>query len=326
MILAGDIGGTNARLALFSTDGDRLVPVVETKYCSQSYSSLQQVVSEFVKTHNLPVSMAAFGVAGPVRDGRCQATNLPWLVDHQQVAGCLGLDSVVLINDLEANAYGIATLSSDDFAVLQGGRPDAQGNAAVISPGTGLGEAGLYWDDTRHQPFATEGGHSSFAPNDDLQDELLCYLRSQFNHVSWERVLSGPGLLNIYKFLRDSGRGPEPEWLADELRKDASPAVISRAALSGRSELCSKALDLFVTLLAVEAGHLALKLMATGGVYLGGGIAPKIIEALKGPTFCEAFVGKGRMRQLLESVPVRVILNDKTALRGAARCASLRMK
>lgn len=326
VILAGDIGGTNARLALFRADGDGLVPVAEAKYRSQSYSSLQQVISEFVRTQNFSVSMAGFGVAGPVREGLCQATNLPWLVDCQQLARCLGLDSVVLINDLEANAYGISTLSSDDFAVLQAGSPDAQGNAAVISPGTGLGEAGLYWDGTRHQPFATEGGHSSFAPNDDLQDELLRYLRSEFGHVSWERVLSGPGLLNIYKFLRHSGRGSEPEWLADQLRKDASPTLISRAALSGQSELCSMALDLFVTLLAVEAGHLALKLMATGGVYLGGGIAPQIIEKLKSPNFCESFVGSSRMQRLLESIPVRVILNDKAALRGAARCASLRMR
>ncbi len=326
MILAGDIGGTNTRLAFFNTEEERLASAAEATYPSRKHASLGEIVAEFVKAQKLPVTSAGFGIAGPIREGRCQATNLPWVVDGRELAGQLGVKHVTLLNDLEANAYGIATLGTNDFAVLQDGSRHAQGNAAVISAGTGLGEAGMYWDGSQYQPFATEGGHSSFAPNDELQDDLLRYLRAQFNHVSWERVLSGPGLFNIYKWLRDTGRYPEPAWLADELRQGEPPAVVSRTALAGRSELCVAALELFVILLGSEAGNLALKLMATGGVYLGGGIAPRIIEKLKGAAFREAFVGKARLRPLLEAIPVRVILNDKTALRGAARGAILRSR
>ncbi len=324
MILAGDIGGTNTRLALFAPEEGRLAVAAEAIYPSRNYSSLDEIVAEFVKAQQAPVTRAGFGVAGPVRDARCQATNLPWVVDARQLARRFALNFVVLINDVEANAYGIATLGTRDFAVLHEGRLNTEGNAAVISPGTGLGEAGLYWDGSQYLPFATEGGHASFAPNDELQDDLLRYLRRQFGHVSWERVLSGPGLFNIYKWLRDTGRGPEPAWLATELQQGDPPAVVSRVALAGRSELCTKVLDLFVTLLGSEAGNLALKIIATGGVYLGGGIAPKILNKLGSAAFREAFIGKGRMRPVLEQIPVRVILNDKAALRGAAHCAVLR--
>jgi len=324
VILAGDIGGTNTRLALFAAEEGRLEAAAGATYLSRNYSGLDEIVTQFVNARQVPVTRAGFGVAGPVCDARCQATNLPWVVDARRLAGLLGLDSVVLINDVEANAYGIATLETSDFPVLHEGRLNAQGNAAVISPGTGLGEAGLYWDGSHYLPFATEGGHASFAPNDELQDDLLRYLRRQFGHVSWERVLSGPGLFNIYKWLRDAGRCPEPPWLAAELQKGDPPAVISRIALAGRSELCAKALDLFVTLLGSEAGNFALKLVATGGLYLGGGIAPKILNKLGSAAFREALIGKGRMRPVLEEIPVRVILNDKTALRGAAHCAALR--
>ncbi len=324
MILAGDIGGTNTRLALFAAEEGRLEATAGATYASRNYSALDEIVTEFVKAQQFPVTRAGFGVAGPVRDARCQATNLPWVVDARQLAGLLGLDSVVLINDVEANAYGIATLGTSDFAVLHEGRLNAQGNAAVISPGTGLGEAGLYWDGSHYLPFATEGGHASFAPNDELQDDLLRYMRRQFGHVSWERVLSGPGLFNIYKWLRDTGRCPEPPWLAAELQKGDPPAVISRIALAGRNELCAKALDLFVALLGSEAGNFALKVIATGGLYLGGGIAPKILNKLGSAAFREALIGKGRMRPMLEEIPIRVILNDRAALRGAAHCAALR--
>jgi glucokinase len=323
VILAGDIGGTNTRLALFAAEGGHLEAAAEATYPSRNYSGLDAIVTEFVKAQQFPVTRAGFGVAGPVCDARCQATNLPWVVDTRQLADQLGLVSVVLINDVEANAYGIATLGTSDLAVLHAGRVNAQGNAAVVSPGTGLGEAGLYWDGSHYLPFATEGGHASFAPNDEFQDDLLRYLRREFGHVSWERVLSGPGLFNIYKWLRDTGRGPEPPWLATELQKGDPPAVISRIALAGQSVLCAKVLDLFVTLLGSEAGNFALKVIATGGLYLGGGIAPKILSKLGGAAFRESFIGKGRMRPVLEEIPIRVILNDKAALRGAAHCAAL---
>lgn len=323
MILAGDIGGTNTRLAFLEEGDGRPIPVAEGTFSSREHASLEAVLGKFIAAHAFPITAACFGVAGPVRHGRCDATNLPWIVDAGQVAQALGVKSVGLVNDLEANAWGIAALEPADFVVLNAGAPDASGNAAIVSAGTGLGEAGLYWDGTRRRPFATEGGHADFAPRNHLEMELLNYLLKQFHRVSYERVLSGPGLLNIYRFLRASGRGEEPPWLAEEMRRQDPPAVISRAALDGKSDLCVQALDLFVSLYGAEAGNLALKIMATGGVYLGGGIAPRIIRKLQDPVFLNAFTAKGRMKPLVQAIPVRVILNDKTALLGAARLAML---
>jgi glucokinase len=270
------------------------------------------------------VSLACFGVAGPVRDGRSETTNLPWVVDASDLAAALDTRRVWLINDLEANAYGIASLGAEDLCTLSEGAPGATGNAAVISAGTGLGEAGLYWDGRSHHPFATEGGHGSFSPGSDLEVELLGWLRQRWSHVSWERVVSGPGLVNLYTFLKESGRGEEPAWLAQEMAAGDAAGVISQHAASGRSELCVQALDLFVRLYGAEAGNAALKLMASGGVFLGGGIAPRNLEKMKDGTFLRAFVAKGRMQPLLEAMPVRIILNQQTALLGAARCAALR--
>ncbi len=323
MILAGDIGGTHTRLAFFEERGGRLIPVAEGTFASREHASLEAVLGKFLASHPLPITYACFGIAGPVRHGRCDATNLPWMVDSSLVAHELGLGRVGLINDLEANAWGIAVLEAADFAVLNEGSSDASGNAAIISAGTGLGEAVLYWDSKQHRPFATEGGHADFAPRNHLEMELLDYLLKQFQRVSYERVVSGPGLLNIYRFLRDSDRGEEPPWLAEQMRQEDPSAVIAQAALGGKSELCAQVLDLFVSLYGAEAGNLALKVLATGGVYLGGGIAPKIIGKLKDPLFLNAFTAKGRMKPLLQAMPVRVILNDKTALLGAARFATL---
>jgi glucokinase len=281
-------------------------------------------VKTFVSAHDLMIEAACFGVAGPVRHGRSDTTNLPWDVDARELARALHLSSVGLINDLEAHAYGIAMLAPDDFVMLNQGALDASGNAAVIAAGTGLGEAGLYWNGQQHLPFAGEGGHSSFAPSDPLQIELLRFLSHEFGHVSWERVLSGPGLYNIYRFLRDTGRGEESAWLTDEMQQQDPSAVISHAALANTSALCRQALDLFVVLYGAEAGNLALKLMATAGVYVGGGIAPKIIQKLTDSTFMDAFVAKGRLKPLLQEISVRIIMSDKVALLGAARFATLR--
>jgi glucokinase len=323
VILAGDIGGTHTRLAFFQERGGGLTAVAEETFPSREHASLEAVLQKFIAAHSFPITCACFGIAGPVGHGRCDATNLPWVVDSSLVARELGLKSVGLINDLEANAWGVAVLETKDFVVLNEGAAGASGNAAIISAGTGLGEAGLYWDGKRHRPFATEGGHTDFAPRNRLEVELLEYLLKQFQRVSYERIVSGPGLLNIYRFLRDSGRSEEPPWLAEQMRQAEPGAVISQAALSGRSELCTQALDLFVSLYGAEAGNLALKVMATGGVFLGGGIAPKIIQRLKDPVFLNAFTAKGRMKPLLQAMPVRVILNDQTALLGAARFATL---
>lgn len=323
MILAGDVGGTNTRLAFVEASGDRLTPIAEGTFSSREHANLEGVLRSFVSSHRLPIERACFGIAGPVRHGRCDATNLPWVVDARQLAGALGLEAVGLINDLEANAYGIAALEPGDVVVLNPGAPDAEGNAAIIAAGTGLGEGGLYWDGTHHRPFATEGGHATFAPRTPLEMDLLRYLLTQFEHVSSERVVSGPGLLNIYRFLRDTSRGEEPAWLAERMRQQDAAAVMAQAALEGTSALCVQTLDLFVSLYGAEAGNLALKVMATGGLFVGGGIAPKIIRKLKDSTFMEAFLAKGRMKPLLQAMPVRVILNDKTALLGAARWATL---
>ncbi len=324
MILAGDIGGTKTHLALFDAD---LRQVLRSEFPSREHPDLSGILRAFLDGpgSGRRVTRACLGVAGPVRGATVRTTNLPWELDARDLARALEIPEVWLINDLEANAWGIAALRSQEMTVLSAGAADAAGNAALISAGTGLGEAGLHWDGATHRPFACEGGHASFAPRDALETELLIWLMRRFDHVSWERVVSGPGLLLLYEFLRDTARGEEPPWLREEIR-DADPAAaIARAALEGRSELCAQALRLFVTLYGAEAGNLALKIMATGGVFVGGGMAPKILQAMEGPHFLAAFVAKGRMRPLLESMPVKVILNDRAALLGAARFASLRL-
>ncbi len=321
MILAGDIGGTKTRVALFERHEGRLKKHAEETYPSQDHPGLESIVRRFVEQHPGPATCASFGVAGPVRNGQSETTNLPWLVDSRRLAEQLDLKHAGLINDLEANAYGLMELQPEDFCVLNPGNPDAVGNRAIISAGTGLGEAGLFWDGGRYRPFPSEGGHASFAPRDDLEEELGRFLRGNFEHVSWERVLSGPGLVNIYRFLRETGRGVEPDSLRDAIQKGDPAAAIARAALDEKCALASDALDLFVSLYGAEAGNLALKVMTTGGLFIGGGIAPKILDRMKSGAFMSAFRAKGRMQPLLEGMPVKVVLNDRSALLGAARHA-----
>jgi glucokinase len=322
MILAGDIGGTNARLAFFDVTNGHFRLVSASVFPSREYAGLDQIVSKFVETSNLHPDAACFGVPGPVRGGRVETSNLPWVIESARLADELNLKKTVLINDLEANAWGIATLGPDDVVSLNQVKGNPVGNQVVISAGTGLGEAGMYWDGSQYRIFATEGGHSDFAPRNELEIELFRYLSARYGHVSYERIVSGPGLVNVFHFLRDTGRGTEPEWLTDQMAHADPAAAISRAALDGACALCEQALDLFVSVFAAEAGNLALKVLSTGGVYLGGGIAPKMVAKLSGPLFMHAFVGKGRMQPLLEAIPVKVITNDKTALMGAARCAA----
>jgi glucokinase len=323
MILAGDIGGTHTRLAFFPKEGNRLISVIEETFPSRAHSGLAEIVQQFLSAHKLSPTLACFGIAGPVMNGRVETTNLPWIVDARLLSDELDIPTVLVINDLEATAYGVTVLEPTEWAVLNTGAPDAVGNAAVIAAGTGLGEAGLYWNGQNYHPFATEGGHTDFAPRSPLELELLHFLLSRFDRVSYERVLSGPGLVNIYEFLRETGRGDEPLWLAEEFRGHDPAAVITQMALAERSTLCVQTLDLFVSIYGAEAGNLALKMMATGGVFIGGGIAPKILPKLMTPTFMHAFLTKGRMRPVLEATPVRVVLRGQTALLGAARCAVL---
>ena len=323
MILAADVGGTSSRLAVFDVDGGALRLVSEQRYANREHRGLDEIVRAFQSSHSQPVDRASFAVAGPVMGGRVQTPNLPWTVEAPALARALGLPGVSLLNDLEANAHGIPALETKDLLTLNAGSP-ADGNQAVISAGTGLGEAGIYRRGGRGHPFAGEGGHTSFAPSTELEVELLLFLRRKVGaHVSWERVVSGPGLVNVYEFLRDTGRGAEPAWLADAMRAGDPSAVISEAAQEGKDELCAQALSLFVSAYGAEAGNLALKVLATGGVFVGGGIAPKILGALTQGAFMQAFVNKGRLRGLLEGIPVQVILNDGAALLGAARWTAL---
>jgi glucokinase len=323
VILAGDIGGTNTRLAIIDVVKGQFNFLAEKTFSSREEVSLESALQKFLSNPLHPITRACLGVAGPVIRGRCEATNLPWMIDSREMARRLNLPRVGLINDLEAKAHGIVALETKDFEVLNPGSHDPQGNRAVISAGTGLGEVGLFWDDREYRPFASEGGHADFAPRDHLEMELLDYLLKRHARVSVERVVSGQGLLNIYQFLKDTERGEEPTWLVNQMRHKDPPAVISENALKGRSLLCMEALDLFVSLYGAEAGNLALKVMATGGVYLGGGIAPKIIAKLREPVFMNAFTAKGRMKPLLQAIPVRVILNPRVALLGAA-CHAMR--
>ncbi len=322
MILAGDIGGTKVNLAFYEVVGGAFNRLALATYPSRKYPTLQEIVREFFATHSLHAEHASFGIAGPVKDGRCQLTNLTWELDTRVLAQDLGLKTAWLINDLEANARGIAGLSPEDFEVLNPGEPGARGNAAIIAAGTGLGEAGLFWDGKGHRPLACEGGHAHFAPTTDLDIELFRHLRTQYGAVSWERVLSGSGFYNIYKFLRNTDRFEEPAWLRERIGDNDPSPVITQVALERKNELCMETLNTFVRYYGGEAGNLALKIMATGGVYVGGGIAPKIITKLKDGTFFEAFLQYGRMRPLLQAMPIKVILNDKTALLGAARHAA----
>jgi len=321
MLLAGDIGGTKTSLAVFSPEDGPRTARLEATYSSTNYPSLEALVREFLSQVDLEVERATFGVAGPVVSGRARITNLPWVIDEKQLQKALNLSSVQLLNDLAAIAYAVPFLEPADLHMLNQGEPVPGGAIAVIAPGTGLGEAFLTWDGTHYQPHASEGGHASFAPTNALEIELLRYLLDRFEHVSFERVCSGIGIPNIYAFLRENGYAEEPAWLAEQLAAadDPTPVIIS-AALEAESpcELSILTLNTFVSTLGAEAANLALKVLATGGVYLGGGIPPRILPALEDGLFMRAFQSAGRLSDLLARMPVYVILNPKVALLGVA--------
>jgi glucokinase len=324
MILAGDIGGTNARLAYFQPQNGHLELISERIFPSREHSELGEIVRQFLDESGTRPEVACFGIAGPVRNGRVETSNLPWVIEQSRLAKQISLPSTWLINDLEASAWGIGALSPGDLVPLNRVSGPVSGNQAVIAAGTGLGQAGLYWDGSHHQVFACEGGHTDFAPQNDLQIELLRYLAARFEHVSYERILSGPGLVNVYEFLRERGPGKESPELAAEIREGDAAAAISRAAIEGTSSLAEDALDLFIEIYGAESSNLALKIMATGGLFLSGGISPKILSKLQGPKFMQAFLHKGRLRSLVEAIPVQVVTNEKAGLLGAARCAAVR--
>jgi glucokinase len=323
MILAGDIGGTKTNVALFQTNGSEVGPVIKQRtFRSADYDSLETILKEFVGDAELTITSACFGIAAPVVQGHAQTPNLNWTVKAESLAEVLEIDRVGLINDLEATARGIPALSHSQLLTINTGDPKRGGDRALIAAGTGLGLAGIFCRDGEYEFVPSEGGHVDFAPRTELEIELLHYLMEKLaGHVSYERVLSGPGFFNVYCFLRDRKYAEEPAWLAHEIESGNKNVAIASAALANKSDLAVKALDMFVAIYGAMAGNLALLMMSMGGLYVGGGIAPKILEKLKDGTFMRAFSDKGRLSSLLASVPVHIILDDKTALFGAARGA-----
>jgi glucokinase len=317
-ILAGDIGATKTVLAVFESEGDKVRPIIQKRFSSKSYPGLEPVIEEFLAGNPDPASRACFGAAGPVVEGKIETPNLPWVIEERALCSLLEIDRVFLINDLEAAAYGLFTLTEKETLVLNKGDTGIAGNQALIAAGTGLGEAVVFWDGRRHTPSASEGGHADFAPRTAREIDLLRYLIPRFGHVSYERVLSGPGLVNIYQFLKDEAGFSEPGWLAERIAAEDPGAVISEVALAGEAELCVQALDLFVSVYGAEAGNLALRAKALGGVYVGGGIAPKILKKLEDGTFMRSFLDKGRYSEFVSAIPVKVVLNEQAALQGAA--------
>lgn len=321
-ILAGDVGGTKTVVALFEAAEGALRLVRDMTLPSREFPGLDAIIRRFLEAGPPPkVDAACVGVAGAVIDGRCETTNLPWALDEESLRETIPTPRATLLNDLEAAAWGVMDLPPGDLLALQAGTPRT-GNIVLVAAGTGLGEALIVHDGRHRLVIASEGGHADFAPNTERESELLGYLRGEFGHVSYERVLSGPGLFNIYRFLRDRGGAAEPQWLKERMERQGSSAAISEVALAGEHPLCVEALDLFASIYGAEAGNLALKALAVGGVYVGGGIAPKIRAKLSDGTFVTAFRNKGRFARLMESIPVRVALDPRAPLLGAARVAS----
>ncbi len=325
MILVGDVGGTKTIVALYEKSGDQLRKVRDARFSSQEHGSLEQILEKFLEgERGLEIEVACFGVAGAVIEGKSQATNLPWTMEESSLAQATGAPHVKLLNDLQAMAYGMLYLAPEELARLNPrARKGHRGNVGVIAAGTGLGEAMLYWDGERHHPIASEGGHADFGPQTDQEIDLLRYLRTKFNgHVSYERVLSGTGLFNIYQFLRDTDQGQEPDWLAKELERGDPNVTVTKYGLSGEVPLCAAAIRLFSSLYGAEAGNIALRVLAVGGVFIGGGIAPKLLPRLQDGSFMRGFTDKGRFSELLETIEVSVSLNPRAPLIGAAHYAT----
>jgi glucokinase len=321
MLIAGDSGGTKLHFGLFSGERGPRRPLTEAIYPSGDHRSLEEAVTRFVHETGHRATEAVLAVAGPVLEGKARITNLPWAIDEDRLRKTFKIKSLRVINDVEATASFVPFLHKSDLVTLQEGNPVRHGAKAMIAPGTGLGEAFLAWDGKRYRAFASEGGHADFAPSTALEDELLATLRDLHGHVSYELVCSGIGIANLYRYMRDRGHAEEPGWLAEELARVADPVpVIVEKALDREApcDICVRTLDLFASILGAEAGNMALKTLAMGGVYLGGGIPPRILPFLEKAHFMQAFLRKGRMRDLVARIPVHVVTNPKTALLGAA--------
>jgi glucokinase len=321
LLLAGDIGGTQTRLGIFSRESGLRLPLAAEDFFSGQFPDLVTIVRKFLHNVNLPANAACFGVAGPVSSGVSRVTNLPWVLDEKKLCQELNMSSVRLLNDLQARAYAVPHLELSDIHTINVGKPFPRGNMAVIAPGTGLGEAFLTWDGRQYRGHASEGGHTDFAPSDALEMDLLNYLQKKLGHVSYEYVCSGLGIANIYCFLRERCYAEEPSWLSDMLAREKDPVpIIIRVALDHerQADLCVMTVNLFVSILGAEAGNMALKVLATNGVYIGGGIPRRILPFLENGRFMKSFLHKGRMSDLVSQMPVYIIINPQAALLGAA--------
>jgi glucokinase len=324
LYLAGDIGGTKTILAVFPSDGDIHEALAERTFRSRDYADLETMAREFLAEFREPVHKATFGVAGPVVEGRAEITNLPWVLSEERLASSLGLERVRLVNDLVAIANAIPALHADDVLRVKEGRPISEGSIAVVAPGTGLGEAYLTWDGSDYRPYPSEGGHADFAPTNGEQLELLRFLMESRDHCSYEQVCSGLGIPNIYRFLMETGRESESAELAERrgASEDMTRFIISTFMDEpGGHPICDHTMQIFTDILGAEAGNMALKVLAAGGVYLGGGIPARLDSALATDRFRESFTGKGRFGDLLRDIPVSIIRHPKPALIGAARYA-----
>lgn len=324
LVLAGDIGGTKTRLAVFSAQHDLHEPIAEATFVSANYPSLEAIAAEFLGKTELKVDSAAFGVAGPVVDGKASITNLPWTMDEAHLGEALGLRRVKLLNDLESIANAVPIMEPGDVCALNDVEPTPRGAIGVIAPGTGLGESFLLWIGDGYRAFPSEGGHADFAPGNELEGELLRYLQRKFGRASYERVCSGIGIPNVYRFLRDCAYVQESPWVAEQLAaaKDPTPVIVTNALTETPDPLCAQTMDIFASVLAAKAGNLALTVIATGGIYLGGGIPPRILPLLERDAFMNTFRYKGRLSGLMQRIPVRVIMNPRAGLLGAARIAA----
>lgn len=324
IILAGDIGGTKANMMLSRFEAGKMQTIKETRYVSKDYHSFTDILSNFLEAQAIPDSIC-FSVAGPVIEGNVKFTNLSWNINSDEISKQVGGRPVAIINDLEATAYGLAALKEDELSILYKGSNDTPGNIAILAAGTGLGEAGLFFDGKQYHPFATEGGHSDFAPRNERDMDVLVFLLKRHQRVSWERLLSGNGIYAIWQFLTEVEKKDTPAWLLQQMENTDPAPIISKAAMEGTCPVCIEAIEMFNRYLAIEAVNLILKLKATGGLYLAGGIAAKLISLIKPNTWREEFSKSGRMGQLLKEVSVYVVQNEKAPLLGASYFACLNM-
>jgi len=318
IVLAADVGGTKTNMALFRLTGGKMEVIREHTFKSATHNSMEDMILQFRAQGDEVFHSVSLAIAGPVYKGKAHGTNLPWDVEDAVLKKAIEVEEVYLLNDLEANAYGLSALEKNDLRELYAGDPAATGNVAIISPGTGLGEAGMYFDGTYYHPFATEGGHCDFSPQNELDVEMLHYLQRNWDHVSWERLISGPGIVHIFEFFRYVKKMEVPSFLDDAMEEGNLGIAISRGAMENSCDICQATIDLFLRYLAEESGNLILKYKATGGLFIGGGIVPDLIDELDLELFLRFLQNSGRMEHLLKQVPVTVIMNEKTALLGAA--------